>query len=313
MIKKKWKNAISNNLTNHNWWKRIITRRFFKYIVKNKGMYIMKEDWDNLIILDACRFDLFEKYNNIEGNLKSVISRGASTGEFLRENFGNKKHFDTVYITGNPIVNYHMPDSFYMIITVWKEGWNEDLDTVMPETMTEFALKAEGEFPDKRLIIHFVQPHIPFIGETRKKLGNYLDMAIKEHGKTSLKKDMWKEGAQQQFVWKYIREKKIQLETIWAAYRENLELTLPHVKELVDGLEGKTVISADHGNVFGERVPPLFYREYGHPSGIYLKNLVCVPWHIIEKESRKTIMDGKFDLTQKEKERIKDIAKNLKL
>jgi len=33
--------------------------------------------------------------------------------------------------------------------------------------MRERALAARDEYPNKRLIIHFVQPHIPFIGDVR--------------------------------------------------------------------------------------------------------------------------------------------------
>ena len=36
----------------------------------------MKEDWDNLVILDACRYDMFKKLNTINGKLEYKISIG---------------------------------------------------------------------------------------------------------------------------------------------------------------------------------------------------------------------------------------------
>ena len=51
----------------------------------------MKEDWDNLIVLDACRYDMFKEINTIKGNLERGISRGSATSQFLIENFESVK------------------------------------------------------------------------------------------------------------------------------------------------------------------------------------------------------------------------------
>jgi hypothetical protein len=45
----------------------------------------MQEDWDNLIILDACRYGAFERNNTIPGALEYRFSRGSMTGEFFEE------------------------------------------------------------------------------------------------------------------------------------------------------------------------------------------------------------------------------------
>lgn len=63
----------------------------------------MIEDWDNLVLLDACRYDQFERLNTISGVLENRISQGSSTFEFLTENIAGKKSHDTVYVTSNPI------------------------------------------------------------------------------------------------------------------------------------------------------------------------------------------------------------------
>ena len=71
--------------------------------------------FDNLIILDACRYDLFEaeiKNFNIKGKLEYRISRGSNTGYFLRENFEHKDLQpilkEIIYITANPLVNVYL-------------------------------------------------------------------------------------------------------------------------------------------------------------------------------------------------------------
>ena len=56
---------IRKNWKNRNWWE----DRFIHYVIENyykkkpnRGIYVMGEDWDNLIILDACRYDMFESF-----------------------------------------------------------------------------------------------------------------------------------------------------------------------------------------------------------------------------------------------------------
>lgn len=282
--------------------KLVISGIYYKKIIGNKGTYVMDEDWDNLIILDACRFDAFENINEIPGKLEYRISRGACTNEFLKENFKNKTFLDTIYITANPLVDYHVKQSFLEVIPVWKNGWNEKNDTVLPETMVNYSLEINKKYPKKRLIIHFVQPHYPFIGKIGKeKIGKHEGLLSRNLFSAKGNVD---HGVQE--VWNMVRKGKIKKNVIWDAYNENLEIVLKHLKELLDKLKGKTVISSDHGNLFGEWILPFPVKEYGHPSGIYKKNLVKVPWHIIESEKRK-------EITICEKDKIKELLRQIKI
>ncbi|WP_152419375.1 hypothetical protein [Halobiforma nitratireducens] len=65
------------------------------------GVDVMDKDWDNLILLDACRHDVFKEVNDISGDLQSVVSKGSTSYEFMKENFSGKELHDTVYVTGN--------------------------------------------------------------------------------------------------------------------------------------------------------------------------------------------------------------------
>ncbi|WP_049909168.1 hypothetical protein [Haloarcula japonica] len=66
-----------------------------------KGVNFLKEDWDNLIILDACRYDYFKRCTDFSGHLEYRHSLGSATRQFVRENFKNKTLHDTVYIGAN--------------------------------------------------------------------------------------------------------------------------------------------------------------------------------------------------------------------
>ena len=246
----------------------------------------MEEDWDNLIILDACRYDMFKVVNDIKGQLEYRISRGSATNQFLKENFKGKVFFDTIYVTSNPMVNYHIPNSFAKIISVWEKGWHEKYGTVLPDTMVEFARMANTMFPNKRLIIHFLQPHYPFIGKvSRVKIGEHEGLKSRNFFRDNMEKDH-----RTQEIWNMLRIGKVSKNDVWEAYNENLRIVMGHVKNLIPNLEGKTVITSDHGNLFGEMVLPFPVRYYGHTSGIFHRNLVKVPYFIPPFTSRKTIV-----------------------
>ena len=67
--------------------------------------------------------------------------------------------------------------------------------------------------------------------------------------------------------------------------------------ELVKELKGKTVITADHGQLFGKRILLLFTVS-GHPWGVHVNELVKVPWVVFEGASRRTI-SGKSGLEER--------------
>ena len=68
--------------------------------------------------------------------------------------------------------------------------------------------------------------------------------------------------------------RKLGVEKLRRAYEENLKLVLSYVNELVSYLrrEGLVVITADHGELLGER------GLFGHPERVRVPELVEVPW-----------------------------------
>jgi hypothetical protein len=71
-----------------------------------------------------------------------------------------------------------------------------------------------------------------------------------------------------------------------------LERGLEQIDEILPALSGKTVITADHGEMLGEYVSPVPVRWYGHPPGIYTNELINVPWFVTPHDRRKEIEDG---------------------
>lgn len=244
-------------------------RRANRWQFNEAGIDVFAADWDNLLILDACRYDLFAERHTLPGRLEPRESRGSSTEEFLQANFGGRTLHDVVYVTANPqLFRKEIDTSLYAVRHVWQdEGWDDHARTVLPETMTAAARQAAREFPHKRLVVHYMQPHYPFIGETGRSYFDLESLAF----------------------WDRVERREIDVpdEIIERAYAENFELLMPHLQDLMGDLTGKTVVTADHGQLMGDRAGILPHTYYGHPSGIYHEGLVRVPWLVHEGESRR--------------------------
>jgi len=259
--------------------------------IGNNGIPILEENWDNLIILDCCRYDAFRivyEKMNIKGRLEYRISKGTNTESFLLGNFPFK-YDNIVYVTGNPCVTRVLRGKVYKIINVWKR-----MPHPHPSLVYEAALLALKKYPSKKLIIHFVQPHGPYsdgIGEFKLV-----------HGKIKCKVD------EKTLVdWPYIGCKVIDVSNLIRGYVRDLKLVMFYVKKLIDFLPGRTVVTADHGEAFGEKFGPLgLLRIYGHPAGIRIEPLVKVPWLVIEPKE-------KAEHVNLDKELIKICILNLKL
>jgi hypothetical protein len=73
-----------------------------------------------------------------------------------------------LYISGNPYINskvqiksFNARRHFYKIIDVWDFGWDKELGTVPPKNINKITLSLVSKFPQKRFIIHYLQPHSP--------------------------------------------------------------------------------------------------------------------------------------------------------
>src|SRR5699024_1517067 len=51
-----------------------------------EGTDVFAEDWDTLVILDACRYDEFVRRSDLPGITEHRISRGSTSPEFVRGN-----------------------------------------------------------------------------------------------------------------------------------------------------------------------------------------------------------------------------------
>lgn len=252
-------------------------QRYYQRLDNHSGIDVIDEDWDTLIILDGCRYDLFAEVCELSGTLEKRTSHGTESSEFIEKNFSERQLHDTIYVSANPYTRLLDDRTFYKIINLLENGWDQEYHTVLPETVTKQVLNIIKEHPDKRLIAHYMQPHYPFIGDHGQTIS---------HKGITAQQDTTDEHAS---VWKRLQWGELSSETVEDAYRENLEVVLESVETLCTNLPGKTVITSDHGNLLGDWVGPIPTRAYGHPHNLYTKHLVEVPWFVIESETRRSV------------------------
>ena len=242
-----------------------LASRKVEKVSEGKSILDSDTEWKNLIILDGARHDLYEEVN---GTTQSRNTLGSQSTEFIQKTFSEGDFSDTIYITANPFFNEkkfkeitgrEIHDVFHEVFHTYMDKWDDEENTVMPESVVQDAKTAEKLFPDKRKIIHFMQPHYPFVNS---------DIAD-----TGLNPDLDR-GKDEYSLWQLAEMGEYDRNDLWKPYRENLELVMPHAEELAKTLSGTTVITADHGNLVGE------YGLYGHPRGLKHKPLKKVPWDV---------------------------------
>lgn len=260
--------------------------RFYRYFIRKlfflfpyQGTNVMNLMWKNLIILDACRFDVFQEVNDIKGKLYKIRSVGSSTPEWQNRTF-KKKYHDIIYISANPYISEYIFkktlgfNPFLQIIPVWDWGWNNDFLTVHPKVMNEtyFGVKESLLETQKiRIILHYMQPHHPFIGKMKIKTIRTWDELRKRARGIKINK-------RGHTIWDLLREGKISIDVAKEAYKQNLSFVLNYIKNLLPHLSGTTIITSDHGNLFGE------YKLFAHPKGIYFKELIEVPLLVVDRK-----------------------------
>ena len=249
------------------------------------GVDIFTKEWDNLIILDACRYDAFRDLCEFDGTLRKVQSRGSTSEEFVRGNFNGRIAYDTVIVSANGYYDLLNEDiarrrntkeidgEIHDFVRLYRNEYRDAAGglTTHPKTVTEHALKANEAYPKKRLIIHYLQPHQPYLGPFAEEHIDY--------------------GHGMNIITTRNRNPHLTDADLHRAYMENLKLVLDEVETLLDAVRGKTVITSDHGELLGERLPVIPVKDYDHWYGLHVPELLNAPWFEIEGESRKEIRE----------------------
>lgn len=272
-------------------------------LLGNENEYVLDKEWDILIILDACRVDLLEEvaedYSFIETPPHDTIWSADSYSEgWLRENFTGKqaiKHRkrmkELVHVTGNPFTNGMFDgDEFGILDEVWQYGWDNEEGYLPPDVMTDRAISLHREHEPDQMLVHYMQPHAPFISED--DMGYHIDTNHFASPKGTV---------QQRTPWELLRDGEVTHDELWSAYKDTLHVVLESVETLLESVDAdRVVISADHGNAVGE------WGIYGHPRNIPIRPLREVPWVVTSAND-----NGEYTPREHDKEVSEDIENKL--
>ncbi|AHG01498.1 hypothetical protein HALLA_03655 (plasmid) [Halostagnicola larsenii XH-48] len=194
-------------------------------------------------------------------------------------------------------------DHITNVFDVWKTGWDDDLGTVPPESLEEaFRTNSAAVEAADRTVLHYMQPHAPYLsrgkGQKLKQiqkgirrqeeaensdeeeesgalssLGDTIRPKVEsrlEDSELAQKAGLWLELDPTELVRNGTREAALEL------YEENLRIALEAVADLISELDGTVVVTADHGEAFGEQ------GVWEHHIETHIPPLMEVPWLEVE-------------------------------
>lgn len=261
-------NGFSNSL---------IYKTIASKVIKQEDLEIVEKEWSNLIILDAARYDFFKKVNDISGDLTKRLS-GRSSTKFVKTELQNKQLKDVVCVTQDDKYDRYLNQSqfhHYEYINQGRRSYQERRN--LEKEMIEKIQNLRRTYPEKRLLTHFMRPHIPWISEyaedLRSQITDRYDVTFKFESADSksdhLHEPLYSLYHARQFG--LINDAELR-----KAYEKEMQDIIQSLARLIKNLNGKTIITADHGEMLGERMPPLFVRHWGHHG--FNKEKRTVPW-----------------------------------
>lgn len=267
---------------------------------------IYSNDWDLLVILDACRYDVFsDVYSDyVAGKLTKKRSPGAGTPEFLHTVFTEPMD-DVIYVSANPFVSstessltdFHPDRLFHTVYDLWETQKDPELGATPPIAVTDKICEVSERFPEKRIIAHYIQPHVPFL--SYGKINNHNGFVLRDvEGNRIISKyrnlldNELKARFGKGILWQIKSRLGLPAATdmeiilrsegnsgLRAAYEHNLRSALYSVRRAIQAVE-EVILTADHGELLGEN------NDYGHGFGKTNQELREIPWLRVDK--RKT-------------------------
>lgn len=231
-----------------------------------------------LVVLDACRFDMFEErfHDYFDGDLKPVQSVGHDTFQYAQRAWPD--NYEVTYISGATPINskeekyeveelqrlyqgYRPSDHISNIIDAWAYGWDTSIGTCPPEAVTDLALQNISD----RMVVHYFQPHAPYIGEQS------------EYGYTGSTNAQPFEGRPpDSLIWDRVQNGEISDERLRELYASNLDRVLQEASYLIKQLDFENVVvTSDHGEALGE------FGSYAHNRTPH-PYVRIVPWATID-------------------------------
>ncbi|WP_327052782.1 hypothetical protein [Halomicrococcus gelatinilyticus] len=276
--------------TSQELWHGLLSRAGF---FSNYGNDFYDYNWDLLILVDACRWDLMEEvvdeYDFVDSHSNFLVHASHSR-EFLHKTFMEndaplleqlqiwrkilqdpdnieifKEHYDmnkevtqdTAYISWNVFAQMLDPDAFDTFVPVGRAKWGDDQEILPPRELTDRTIDIMRNGSAERTVVHYMQPHTPF----------------KDSDTTEVPGSVWE---------RIQRGEKDRAEAL-EEYENNLRWVMDDIELLLENVDAeKVIVSSDHGNLIGE------FGCYGHRPYVPIPSVKRVPWIETTATDKKT-------------------------
>ncbi len=248
---------------------------------------ILDRDWDVLLLLDACRYDYFEILCPFKGKLTPFDIGCNGTKKYMQMNFSSPECSDVVFVNHLILFPEWVNTSlFHAVIDAHNICWNQDYGTVLPEDNSRVGLETINKYPDKRIVIHYSQPHDPFLDRNttiiKRKTHKQIVYRNSRTAWAAKRLNSLKNIFPPMPFW-YIEKVfgssagigEIYFSEGFAGLKKSYEYNtiraLNSMKKIVDIRDKKVVITSDHGKMLGEGF--MYSHGYWTP-----KVVTTVPW-----------------------------------
>lgn len=258
---------------------------------------IWTRNWDLLIVLDACRAEWAERvaddFDFIQ-SVDSIYSVGGHSDEWIKKTFDESHEdilTDTIYITGNHHAKWMEESKFKYFDNVNDYGgYPEEFPAPPAHVVTDRAIQATRDRDWDKCIVHYMQPHKPFL----KRTGNRTEVELA--AEWSLGYEMYRKHFAGEVTKKEIED----------GFVQNLRYVLEEVEHLLNNVDApKVVITSDHGNSLGERY------LWDHSRGVHHPSMRRVPWIETTAADNNTISPDEYQQKDYDPAEVKENLKRL--
>jgi len=263
-----------------------------------RGTNIYERDWDVLVLLDCARVDMMAAVADEFPFLSPVGTHstpGTNSSEWMRVTFVEEYADEmsrTAHLTANPnSADTLDSEQFSYLDEIWQYGWDSETGTVPARTVTDRAITVGREQQPDRMIVHYMQPHPPFV--PRPDIDSVEVALPGDEGQGMNVAELHEKGG-------------YSIDELWEAHLANLRYVLQDIDLLRSNIDAdRLVVSADHGQALGEN------GVLGHPCGSTVDAVRDVPWCVIKCQDSGEYQPDKHHRTGRQSVSVEEKLKNL--
>jgi hypothetical protein len=220
-----------------------------------------------MIILDACGSEALKSATYWP--TETEVSPASCTPEWIQKAQSSDILENSRIVSANP--QYEKFDIEALVEPYYETHWNDRLSTVLPEPILDRVDEIIDS--EKKIVAHLQQPHWPYVA----KLDDSWHLAYSDTGPWDGRMYSTQAAMQRGFI-----ELNKAKQAYYASVHSIWNVLTPYLRKWTEN-SITTIVTADHGEAFGE------FRNMGmyeHPCKCHLSGLTHVPWIKLDPDEK---------------------------